>query len=83
MLPFFGKKSLTYLFAWIDVVYQVAYKFEIWLDKQKRKEKPKDIFFFYCSFFALQVYQKLTCVVDARLTIDEYGNNDFDQGSNM
>ena len=40
-------------------------------------------FFLHCSFFALQVYQKLTYVVDVRLTIVEYGNNDFDKGSNM
>ena len=86
------KKSLTYLFARIDVKYQVAYKFEIWLDKLKRrKEKLKDIFFlilltiFVCSFFVLQVYQKLDSdyVVDACLTINEYGNYDFGTWSKM
>ena len=99
MLPFFGKNSRTYLFAWIDVKYQVAYKFKIWLDKLKRsnfitkkERKVKGYFFYtahdYCTyviFFALQVYQKLDSeyVVDARLTINEYGNHDFDLWSKM
>ena len=66
------KKSLTYLFAWIDVKYQVAYKFEIWLDKLKRnnfitkkERKVKGYFFLYCSFFCLTGLSK----IDMRLML--------------